>query len=129
MAQETESTLFWNPDGYVEIVFVGVQKPETLQQFDVQTRELLLEHGRASVLIDARRGRVGRDANSLSFIMKMARSADLDKFVVLIDPASSDPEVGKKSGVLVSMVTAALGKRPIYLYDEAEARARAASDR
>ena len=80
------------------------------------------------MLIDARHGRVGRDASSFSVIMRLSRERRLNRFVVLVDENPTDPHAGRETGVIVSMVTAALGKRPIYIYDETAARTLAASE-
>lgn len=119
---------FWNPDGYVEIVFAGVQTPEQIREADTQARELMVEYGDANVLIDARQGRIGRDAASFSVVMKLSRNRNLKRLIILIDQTPAHPEAGRESGVIISMVTAALGKRPIYIYDEVAARALAATD-
>lgn len=128
MSSPDPSTVHWHPDGYVEVTFVGLQTPDQLRAIDVQTRQILESHGAASLLIDARRGRMERDAASFSVVMRFSRERLLKRFVILVDRVPVGPEAGKESGVIISMLTAALGKRPIYMYNEAEARALAASD-
>ena len=128
MAQSEKPPVFWNPDGYVEVVLEGILVAEQIKKLNQISLAIFEEHGAANLLIDARQGRVGRDAASFSALMKLARERKLKKFFVLVDrnPISSD--AGKESGVIISMLTAALGKRPIYMYDEAEARRLAAAD-
>ncbi len=131
MGDVEKSTVSWHPDGYVEIVFVGTQLPEQIREIDRQARAILDEQvGKnvASLLIDARHGRVGSDATSFSVIMRLSRERRLNRFIVLVDENPTDPHAGRETGVIVSMVTAALGKRPIYIYDETAARALAASE-
>jgi len=131
MAENKESTVCWHPDGYVEVVFAGVQSPEQIREIDRQARIILDETegaGPVSLLIDARHGRVGRDATSFSVIMRLGRERRLNRFIVLVDENPTIPDAGRETGVIVSMVTAALGKRPIYMYDETAARALAASE-
>ncbi|HRQ39216.1 MAG TPA: hypothetical protein PLD25_15015 [Chloroflexota bacterium] len=131
MNEAGQSTVSWRPEGYVEIVFVGTQTPEQIRELDRQARVLLDEHigvGTAGLLIDARHGRVGRDASSFSVIMRLSRERRLNRFVVLVDENPTDPHAGRETGVIVSMVTTALGKRPIYIYDETAARTLAASE-
>ena len=128
MAVPDETTISWHPDRYVEVIFVGVQKPEQVREVDRQSRMYMEEHGPICVFIDARHGRIGRDAASFSVLMKLGRIPQLKRLIVLVDPNSTNPDAGRESGVIISMLTAALGKRPIYLYDEAQARQLAASE-
>lgn len=129
MSESEKSTVRWHPDGYVEVVFVGTQTPEQIREIDRQARMILDEReGMASLLIDARHGRVGRDATSFSVIMRLGRERRLNRFIVLVDENPTGPHAGRETGVIISMVTAALGKRPIYIYDETAARALAASE-
>lgn len=131
MTELNKTTVSWHPDGYVEVVFVGTQLPEQIREIDRQARAILderLDKGVASLLIDARRGRVGRDATSFSVIMRLSRERRLNRFIVLVDENPTDPHAGRETGVIVSMITAALGKRPIYITDETAARALAASE-
>lgn len=129
MSDDQKSTVIWNPEGYVEIVLVGVQSPDDLRVLDREARTIVNErdvHG--SLLIDARRGRIGRDAASFSVVMKLSRERRLNRFIVLVDEKPQYPDAGRETGVIISMLTAAFGKRPIYIYDEAAARALAASE-
>lgn len=131
MSETGQSTVSWHPDGYLEIVFVGTQTPEQIREIDRQARAVMDEHQEvksASLLIDARHGRIGRDATSFSVIMRLSRDRRLNRFVVLVDENPTDPHAGRETGVIISMVTAALGKRPIYIYDETAARTLAASE-
>lgn len=129
MTEAAKSTVSWHPDGYIEIVFVGTQTPEQIREIDRQARAIMDERNQpASILVDARHGRVGRDATSFSVIMRLSRERRLNRFIVLVDENPTHPHAGRETSVIVSMVTAALGKRPIYFYDEAAARALAASE-
>ncbi|NJN54126.1 MAG: hypothetical protein HC804_04835 [Anaerolineae bacterium] len=57
----------WHSDGYIEIVLNGTQTPEQIRELDRQARVIMEEHAAlASLLIDARYGRIGRDATSFS---------------------------------------------------------------
>lgn len=124
MLDYEKSAVFWNEGGYLEMVFVGVQTPEEIQVLDRQARGILAEQETPSnLLIDARRGRIGRDAASFSTLMRLGRERHLKQLVVLVDEKPAHPDAGRETGVIVSMLTAALGKRPIYIYDEAAARA------
>lgn len=122
MSDSTRSTVFWNAAGYVEIILVGVQTPEEILELNKLSISILDENGPANLLIDARKGRIGRDAASFSALMKLARDRRLQKFYVLVDKNPTNPDAGRESGLIISMLTAALGKRPLYIYDETEAR-------
>lgn len=108
---------------------MGVQSPDDLRALDRDARAVI--SGRetsTSLLIDARQGRIGRDAASFSVVMKLSRERRLNRFIVLVDEKPQYPDAGRETGVIISMLTAAFGKRPIYIYDEAAARALAASE-
>jgi hypothetical protein len=122
MAEPTQSTVFWHSDGYIEVALAGVQTPEQIQELNKMAVALLEGHDSVNLLIDARIGRIGRDAASFSALMKLARDRRLKKFYILVDRNPTHPNAGKESGVIVSMLTAALGKRPYYYYDETEVR-------
>ncbi|NJN54125.1 MAG: hypothetical protein HC804_04830 [Anaerolineae bacterium] len=61
-------------------------------------------------------------------IMRLGRDRRLNRFIVLVDENPTDPHAGRETGVIISMLTAALGKRPIYIFDETAARALASSE-
>lgn len=127
MAKPQQSTVFWHSDGYIEVHLLGMQTPEQIQELNKSTVALLEGHDEpTNLLIDARIGRIGRDAASFSAIMKLVRDRRLKKIYILVDRNPTHPDAGKESGVIVSMLTAALGKRPYYYYDETEARTLAA---
>ncbi len=122
MATFAETTIFWNADGYIEVVFVGVQKPEQLSKLNEEAMALLAEHGSASLLIDARYGRMGRDAPSFSILRHLSRFSGIQKICILVDKEPKSPEAGRKSGIIITLMATALGLRPVYFYNEAQAR-------
>ena len=99
---------------------------ERIKELNKLVVQILDEQNDANLLIDARNGRIGRDAASFAAIMQLSRDRRLQKFYVLVDQNPTHPDAGRESGVIVSMLTAALGKRPLYIYSETEARSLAA---
>lgn len=126
MADSKGSKVFWNPDGYVETILSGVVEADKIKELNKLVLQILDEQGAANLMIDARSGRIGRDAASFAAIMQLSRDRRLKKFFVLVDQTPTHPDAGRESGVIVSMLTAALGKRPLYIYNEAEVRSLAA---
>lgn len=117
-----ESTVFWHADGYVELVMIGVQEPEQLIQLNEQTRALLDKHGPANLLVDGRNGRVGRDASSFMILRRLSFSPKLKKMFILIDKQTTNPDAGRESGIIITLISTALGLRPIYIFEEEKAR-------
>lgn len=128
MATFEESTVFWNPDGYVELVFIGIQEPEQLSKLNEEARNLLDAYGPANVLIDGRYGRISREASSFLILRRLTKVKNLKKMYILIDKKATQLESGRESGIVITIVSTALGLRPIYLYDEEKARKLVASD-
>ena len=117
-----ESAVFWHDDGYVEIVLIGIQEPEQLSRMYDESITLLEEHGPANVLIDGKNGRVSREASSFLILRRLHTSQNLKKMYILIDKQSTNPDAGRESGIIITIMTTALGLRPIYIYDEEKAR-------
>ncbi|MCP4359356.1 MAG: STAS/SEC14 domain-containing protein [Chloroflexi bacterium] len=122
MTDSPKPPIFWNPDGYIELVLHGVMTPDEMRHLEQQGQEIINQHESASILVDARQGRIGRDAASFLAVMKLGRNHRLNRFIIVVDEPTQHPDAGKKTGVIISMLTAALGKRPIYMIDETEAR-------
>lgn len=117
-----ESSIFYHPDGYVEIIFHGIQSVESLEELILAYSNLLQKHGRSSVLIDGRNGRVDRDARSFSIMLNMGRHAKLKKMVILTSSDPQNPNAIHGPSIVTAILTAALGFRPTYIGDEAAAR-------
>ena len=117
-----ESAVFWHGDGYIEIVLIGIQEPEQLSRMYDQSLALLDEHGPANVLIDGRNGRVSREASSFLILRRLHTSPNLKNMYILIDKQSTNPDAGRESGIIITIMTTALGLRPVYIYDEEKAR-------
>ena len=122
-----ESSISLHPDGYIEIIFRGVVRSARLAELIEETRRLSEEYGPVNVLIDGRNGSTSRTARSFSTMMRMGRYPNVTQLIILTtnDPARIDAIRGP--GVVTSILTAALGFRPIYTSDEAEARRLAAA--
>jgi hypothetical protein len=119
---DSESSISLHPDGYIEIVFEGVVRSPRLEELIEETHRLSEESGPINVLIDGRNGSTSRTARSFSTMMRMGRFPNVTQLIILTtdDPARIDAIRGP--GVVTSILTAALGFRPIYTSDEAEAR-------
>lgn len=117
------SRAFLHKDGYIEVMLIGIPEPEDLGRLIEETRQLLEQHGPASVLLNGRHGRAGRDAHSLSSILGMGMAPKLKNLVILTAKETNDPDGVVGRSVLASLLTAALGVSPIYMDSEAEARA------
>ncbi len=118
----TETAVFWNDDGYVEIVLIGVQEPEQLSTMHAESLALLEKYGPANVLIDGRNGRVSRDASSFMIMRRLHATPKLKKMFILIDKQTTNPVAGRESGIVITILTTALGLRPIYIFEEEKAR-------
>lgn len=119
------SRIFLHPDGYIEIVFAGIQQTEEIRDLVQQATKLFTQHGSMSVLIDGRFGRIARDASTFSSLMSIARDTRLKEMIILIDTNTSNPEAIHGPSVVTNILTSVFGRRPVYIDDEAEARARA----
>jgi hypothetical protein len=121
---DNTSHVFLNSDGYVEMVFVGpIQAPELRRLADAAI-ELLERHGPIGGLIDGRHGNIRRDVESLSIIRHL-NIPKLKRLVILM--GKDNPEGVQGPTVIMSILTAVFGFRPIYVEDEQEARQLAAS--
>ena len=123
------SRVFLNPDGYVEMVFVGIQETEQLQTLIAQTQILLDEHGPISVVIDGRNGRIQPNTSNFAHMMSIGRLPNLIQLYILTSDDPNDPETIKGPSVITSILTSVLGFRPIYSSDEADLRRRAREDK
>lgn len=121
--------VFLHPDGYIELVFVGVQEAELLQRLIKQTNELVEEHGPIALLVDGRRGRVNPDAKSFSLLLSLRRQPKLRKIVIITTDDPDQKTAVQGPGVVTLIITSALGLHPTYTSDESEARQLAAAEK
>lgn len=125
MSHEAQTRVNLHPDGYVEVTLVGQESPTNLEILATRSRELVEAHGPMSILIDARHGRIGRDTRSFSVLLGLGRVPNLKNLIVLISNDPNNTEGGKRSSLIISLISTALGLQPIYMDNEAEARAKA----
>lgn len=120
-----ESKVFLNSAGYIELTLQGILEGDLFGQIVEEVRQIAHEHGPINMFVDARQGRLGRDARSLSIILRMGRIPKLKTVLVLIDNPPTHPLGAVRSGIVISTFAAAIGFRPLYMENEAEARAKA----
>jgi hypothetical protein len=121
-----ESRVFLHEDGYVEAVLVGIVESDIMHPLIEAARALVEQHGPMHVLINGLHGRASRDAKSLSSVLNIGRATKLKSLYILTGKETDDPKGVVWPSVLASILTSALGKRPIYIDSETEARQLAA---
>ncbi|HID54424.1 MAG TPA: hypothetical protein EYP41_20595 [Anaerolineae bacterium] len=123
---DSESSICLHPNGYIEVIFRGVVRSSRLAELIEEAQRLSEKYSSINVLIDGRNGATSRTARSFSTMMRMGRFPNVTQLIILTtdDPARIDAIRGP--GVVTSILTSALGFRPIYTSDEAEARRLAA---
>ncbi len=124
-----ESRVFYHEDGYIEMVFVGIQEPEAVQMLIEETRVLLGEHGSASVLIDGQNGRILANATNYSQMMSMGKFPNLIHLYILTTTDTNNTEAIQGPSVITSILNFVLGFRPHYSSDEQEIRQKAIDDK
>lgn len=119
-----ESIVQLHPNGYVEIVLVGIVEGAQLQKLLNKMNGLFQEYGPCNVLVDGRYGRLGRDPGTLLTLAKWKPDSHLQQMIILTDSNlySKTTIVGTGQGIVPSMTTLSLGAKPIYTSDEAQAR-------
>jgi hypothetical protein len=122
------SRVFLHPDGYVEMVFVGIQEAESLQILITQAQALLNEHGPISIIVDGRHGRIQSNISNFSQLMGLGRLPNLIQLYILTSKDSNNVEAIQGPSVVTSILTSVLGFRPFYSSDEALIRRRASED-
>jgi len=123
-----ESGVFLHEDGYVEAVLVGIVESDIMRPLIEEARALVEQHGPMNVLINGLHGRASRDARSLSSVLNIGRATKLKSLYILTGKETDDPKGVVGPSVLASILTSALGKRPIYVDSEIEARQLAAAE-
>lgn len=124
---QPEAHIFLAPDGYLEMVFNGVVYHATLQKMVDQATALAAEHGPLNMLIDGRLGAVDRKAKTFRVLMNMGRTNGVEKVIILTCTDSTIVHAIHGPSIVTSMLSTALGFKPIYIADETEARAIAAT--
>jgi hypothetical protein len=93
-----------------------------------EARTLVQKHGPMNVLINGLHGRASRDARSFSTVLSFGKAPTLKTLYILTAKESADPDGVVGPSVLASILTSALGKRPIYVDSETQARQLAAAE-
>lgn len=128
MTIDPESRVMLHPDGYIEVTLIGEEPADSLDVLANRSRNLVDEHGPMSILIDARNGRIRRDARSFAILLGLGRVPKLRHLYILISDDPHNTEGAQRSSLIVSLISTALGLHPIYVDDEAEARAKAVAE-
>ena len=124
-----KSRVFLHPDGYVEMVFAGIQETERLQLLIAQARALIDEHGPISAVVDGRNGRIQPNISNFSHLMSMGRFPNLIQLYILTSDDPNNSEAIQGPSVVTSILTSVLGFRPFYSSDETDIRRRASEDK
>jgi hypothetical protein len=119
-----KASVFHNPEGYVEMVLVGSVQVEQMRVLVEAAKALIEQHGPIGGLIDGRRGNIVRSVEMLS-LLRSLHIPSLKRLVILT--ADDNPDGIQGPSIVMSILTAAFGLRPMYTSDEAEARLLAAS--
>lgn len=124
MSEIPESIVYWHEDGYIEMVFAGLQRTAELRQLinQAKTYAEATEDG-VSLLVDARNGRIGRDARTFTLLMDVGWVRNLENFVILYSDDPLNENSARPSEIVVSILKNGMRVRPCYISDEAEARA------
>ena len=71
MSEQLQSSVFMHTDGYIEMVFVGLQPSNQLRTLINRAKSFAEaeEDKRISLLVDARKGHIGRDARTFTLLM------------------------------------------------------------
>ncbi|MCI0397626.1 MAG: hypothetical protein L0332_34005 [Chloroflexi bacterium] len=124
MAEGKGPRVYFNPDGYIELVLAGTADATAIRQLADQAIVLVEENGPVGGLIDGRHGNIIRNVETLR-VLQSLQIPKLKRLVILL--SRDDPAGIRKPSIVMSIFTAVFGFRPIYVDDEAEARALAAN--
>jgi hypothetical protein len=123
MTEAEKSRVFYNPDGYVEMALIGTQTAQQIRVLTEAAKLLIEAYGPVGGLIDGRRGNIIRNVETLS-ILRSLQFSKLKRLVILT--TNDNPQGIKGPTVVMSLLTAVLGFRPIYIDNETEGRRLAA---
>jgi hypothetical protein len=114
-----KARVFYNPEGYVEMALVGSVQVEQMRVLVEAAKALIEQHGPVGGLIDGRRGNIVRSVEMLSLL----RSLQIPLLKRLVILTTEDNPAGIQGpSVVMSILTAVFGLRPMYTSDEVEAR-------
>lgn len=124
MSDTQKSTICWHEDGYIEVVFAGFQRTPELRRLINQAKAYAAAtEDVVSLLVDARNGRISRDARTFTLLMDIGWIRNLENFVILYSDDPHNKNSATPSSVVVSVLSNGIGVRPHYINDEAKARA------
>ncbi len=124
MPEVQQSRVFMHEDGYIEMVFAGLQAPEQLRTLinDAKSFAEMREDEGVSLLVDARHGHIGRDARTFATLMDAGWVRNLENLVILYSDDLSNEASARPSDIIISVLTNVVRIKPVYLNDEEEAR-------
>jgi hypothetical protein len=124
MAEQLQSRVSMHADGYIEMVFVGLQPTNQLRTLINQAKSFAEaeEGNRISLLVDARNGHIGRDARTFTLLMEIGWVRNLERIVFLYSDDPDNRESARPSDIIVTVLTNTIRVKPIYISDEEEAR-------
>ncbi|MFO7679752.1 MAG: hypothetical protein R6X34_06845 [Chloroflexota bacterium] len=123
MMESQNSTVFLHEDGYVEMVFAGLQSTSRLRVLVEEAKAFASSNeGVVNLLIDGRNGRIGRDARTFTLLMDVGWVRNLQHIVILYSDDPNNENSARPSDIIVTVLTNVLRVQPYYTSDEAEAR-------
>lgn len=124
MSEQLQSSVFMHTDGYIEMVFVGLQPSNQLRTLINRAKSFAEaeEDKRISLLVDARKGHIGRDARTFTLLMDIGWVRNLARIVFLYSDDPANEESARPSDIIVSVLSNTVRVKPIYISDEEEAR-------
>lgn len=123
------TTIFFNEDGYIEMIFVGIVSASELQQLLGELNRLVEQYGPVGLLLDGRNGRVSYDAGTLIAFAETKISPQLTHMAILTHTSNTRRDVIKKKpkGIVTQVSAKTFGVPQTYLCHEGEARRLAAN--
>jgi hypothetical protein len=119
MNETPKSRVFYHPDGYVEMTLIGTVQAAQMRVLVEAARALIQQHGPVGGLIDGRHGNIVRSVEMLALL----RSLQIPLLKRLVILTTDDNPAGiQEPTIVMSVLTAVFGFRPMYTGDESEAR-------
>lgn len=124
MSDQLQSSVFMHADGYIEMVFVGLQTSDQLRTLISKAKSIAesKEDKRGSFLVDGRNGHIGRDARTFTLLMDIGWIRNLENIVFLYSDDPNNKNSARPSDIIISVLTNTIRVKPIYISDEEEAR-------
>lgn len=124
MSDQLQSSVFLHADGYIEMVFVGLQRSDQLRTLINKAKSYAQaqEDKGISLLVDARNGHIGRDARTFTLLMDIGWVRNLENIVFLYSDDPTNEDSARPSNIVVSVLTNTIRVKPVYIDDEEQAR-------